>query len=409
MRVSPTMEKFQNDESVDEISFLVPFFNFFYYLLLIPFKTVLDPDTNQYCIKTHCLHKILCPFFHAMVVFFMISFCVLSGLQFQTNSEPNIVTVFDFVSNFSSFTLTSLMIVILWRRRDKFLQVIESTRVTSKKTKTIKTLIYIITSIASITWGIINWFILHDPAHYGSLHTFDRCIMGKNASSSSHQLLSHHCPNILVNLLHTGFNILLVHASIFYAVAYGPFLMLIFTLGKLAKKFTDELDITIDSKIMDIQKGTELYRNLKRKTDLITELYGNGLLSYYITAVCYYAEAPHILLGKRGDTEKAIMVYFGCTTSVLWILGAEFHKNIQETVLKWIAVHTGNVNLSVQDRLKLVSLSNEMAADPIALASRYFCVTYQQFSSMLGLVVTYGIIVFQLYNGPSRREAAAEE
>ncbi|CAL8102573.1 unnamed protein product [Orchesella dallaii] len=55
---------------------------------------------------------------------------------------------------------------------------------------------------------------------------------------------------------------------------------------------------------------------------------------------------------------------------------------VQETVLKWIAYHVGNNNLRVLDSLKLVSLSNEMAADPIALSSRYFCVTYQQFSAV---------------------------
>ncbi|ODM86809.1 hypothetical protein Ocin01_19873 [Orchesella cincta] len=41
-----------------------------------------------------------------------------------------------------------------------------------------------------------------------------------------------------------------------------------------------------------------------------------------------------------------------------------------------------------------------MSADPVALASRFFYVTYPQFSSMLGLVVTYGIIVFQLHKDP---------
>ncbi|CAL8102542.1 unnamed protein product [Orchesella dallaii] len=189
----------------------------------------------------------------------------------------------------------------------------------------------------------------------------------------------------------------MMHTSIFQVITFGSFLVLDFALRQLGNAFRKELEMSLENKTIDIQKGTELYRNLKRKADLITELYGKSLLSCYITAVCYYAETPHILLGKRGDTEKAIMVYFGCT-SVLWILGAEFHKSIQETVLKWIAAHTGNANLSVEDRLKLVSVSNEMAADPIALASRYFCVTYQQFSSMLGLVVTYGIIVFQVQN-----------
>ncbi|CAL8102533.1 unnamed protein product [Orchesella dallaii] len=308
MWVVSTIEKFLTGESGDDISFLVPFFNFFYYLLLIPFKTVLDPETNQYCIKTHVLHKILCILFHAIIEVFMISLWIYNGLQFQKNLEPSIVTVFDFVSNFCFFITTSLTIFILWRRRDKFLEVVESTRVTLKRTNGIKTLIYTCTAIAIVVWGIINWFILHDPSHYVSFHSFDRCITESNGSASSHHLLSYHCPNIWVTLLHTGFNIIMVHGSLFYVVVVGPFLIVVLALAQLGKKFRNELEMMNGSRTMDIEK-------------------------------------------------------------------------IQETVLKWIAYHTGNTKLSVENRLKLVSLSNEMAADPIALASRYFCVTYHQFSS----------------------------
>ncbi|CAL8102536.1 unnamed protein product [Orchesella dallaii] len=526
MRVTTAIEKFKSDETDEEISFLVPFFNFFYYLLLTPFKIVLDPETNQYSIKTHGLHKnnsepsiitvfdfvsnfcffittsltifilwrrrdkfleviestrvmtkrtngikilgielykalkkkadlitelfgnsllsyyitTICYYAEApyaflgkrgdtekatMVYFGCLSVIWILGAEFHrniqetvlkwiavhtenaklsvedrlklgslsnemaadpiafaskyfcvtyqqfsaNNSEPSIITVFDFVSNFCFFITTSLTIFILWRRRDKFLEVIESTRVMTKRTNGIKILIYLFTAIASGVWVIINWFTFH---HDGRFPSFDNCTIGQNATS---------------------------------LLACVSFLVLVFALGQLGKIFRNELDMKIGSKIVDIQKGIELYKALKKKADLITELFGNSLLSYYITTICYYAEAPYAFLGKRGDTEKATMVYFGCL-SVIWILGAEFHRNIQETVLKWIAVHTENAKLSVEDRLKLGSLSNEMAADPIAFASKYFCVTYQQFSAMLGLVITYGIIVLQLQNGSTCMESS---
>jgi len=74
-------------------------------------------------------------------------------------------------------------------------------------------------------------------------------------------------------------------------------------------------------------QGVELYRELRKKTTLITDLFGTNLLTFYITSVCYYAEAPHVLLGKRGNTDRAMMIYFA-TTTIIWILGAEFHKNV---------------------------------------------------------------------------------
>ncbi len=38
--------------------FLVTFFNFFFYLALVPFKTVLDQNQNKYQIKTYCVHQV---------------------------------------------------------------------------------------------------------------------------------------------------------------------------------------------------------------------------------------------------------------------------------------------------------------------------------------------------------------
>ncbi|CAL8102566.1 unnamed protein product [Orchesella dallaii] len=63
-------------------------------------------------------------------------------------------------------------------------------------------------------------------------------------------------------------------------------------------------------------------------------------------------------------------------------------QKVEKTFLKWIAYHTANANLSINDRLQLVSLSNEMAADPVVLSSRYFCVTYQQLSALVEKDVT---------------------
>lgn len=49
----------KKDEPLGENTFLVPFFNFFYYFLLVPFKITLDPLTNRYYLKTGCANQVI--------------------------------------------------------------------------------------------------------------------------------------------------------------------------------------------------------------------------------------------------------------------------------------------------------------------------------------------------------------
>jgi len=78
-------------------------------------------------------------------------------------------------------------------------------------------------------------------------------------------------------------------------------------------------------------------------TNLIRHLYGDALLTFYIGAVSYYAETPYIMLGNRGDSEKAILVYF-LLNGVNWILAAEFHYSVSG--LKCYKIITFSPNLS---------------------------------------------------------------
>lgn len=43
---------------------------------------------------------------------------------------------------------------------------------------------------------------------------------------------------------------------------------------------------------------------------------------------------------------------------------------------KWIQFHTDETNLTLENRLKLLAVSNDIYRDPISLSSKYFRVTY---------------------------------
>lgn len=55
------------------------------------------------------------------------------------------------------------------------------------------------------------------------------------------------------------------------------------------------------------------------------------MIGYYVSAVAYLAEAPHVLVGKRGNYERIVMIYTAFSTLV-WILGAEFHHQVTKLV-----------------------------------------------------------------------------
>ncbi|CAL8102576.1 unnamed protein product [Orchesella dallaii] len=224
----------------------------------------------------------------------------------------------------------------------------------------------------------VTWLMLDDNTHYAGLHTFEKSFRGRNFSSYDSTNLQS-SSNICDYVLHVGLSLVYAHGSLFYVVISGSFVMLVLTMRQLGK--TLETELKIGKNVLDIQKGMELYRRLKKKVDAFAQLYGNQILAFYITSLTYYAQAPHVFLGKRGNAEKLAMGYY-TLNGVIWIVAAEFHKNVQVTVQKWIVYHTENVNSSIDDRLKLISLSNEMVADPVALACRYFYVTYQQFNSV---------------------------
>ncbi|CAL8102588.1 unnamed protein product [Orchesella dallaii] len=386
----------------NEISFLAIFSNFFYYLMFVPFKTVLDPETNHYRLQTHPVQKMFCLFGNIGVVAFT-TYLLICGLLLKQQLEPSIVDAFDFVANFSICISTVLMIFILWRRRMKYLEVIESTRITLRRARRIKILFHLYISVITGAWSTISWLRVHDDLHYANLHTLHRYLLGGNRSSNDLSDL-HVSQNILQNVFYLGLSIICVYASLFYITNHGIFLMLVFSVRQLGKVLRTELT-TEGNKSVEVQRGYELWRKMKSKVDLIKCLFGYKIMVYYIISVCYYAKTPHIMFGNQGNIEKVTLAYF-LLASLIWIMAAEFHKEVQETVLKWIAYHSGNENLKSKDMLKLLALSNEMSADPIALSSRYFYVTYQQLSAMLGLVVTYGIIVFQVQNGQTFKETS---
>lgn len=151
----------------------------------------------------------------------------------------------------------------------------------------------------------------------------------------------------------------------------------------------------------------ELYRELKKTTELVKKLFGNSMIGYYVSTVAYLAVAPHILLGNQGNFERIVTIYstFGV---LLWIVAAEFHHQVsrssqiflgriktvrslcfmqvQNSVLKWTEHHFARNDLSTDNRLKMFSISHDissMESTSIAVANKLFAVTYRHLCSVI--------------------------
>lgn len=77
----------------------------------------------------------------------------------------------------------------------------------------------------------------------------------------------------------------------------------------------------------NISQGMILYRELKKTTDLIRQVYGGLTLAVYVLIVSYFAATAHIFLGYKGEAEKVIMICI-FSSGVMWILAAEFHHSV---------------------------------------------------------------------------------
>ncbi|CAL8102539.1 unnamed protein product [Orchesella dallaii] len=175
----------------------------------------------------------------------------------------------------------------------------------------------------------------------------------------------------------------------------GTLFALMVTLRQLGVEFQTELKIIKEGEESQIYKEIELYRQLKGTTDFAGKMYGDCMLAFYLSFVTYWFEAPHILLGRRGEAEIALLI-FSSVTTIIWVLAAEFHYRVQHAIVEWTTFYLESESLSLEDRLKMFSIRWEVSTQPVAFSCRCFSATYKHLSSMLGLVVTYMIIVVQL-------------
>lgn len=145
-----------------------------------------------------------------------------------------------------------------------------------------------------------------------------------NFSKEHNDLISQKNADILKFILQY---LCFAYLSQMYVVGQGILLILAITLLRQSTEFRQEMRQVGFQQSCGVEQGILKYRKLKHATNLIRKVYGDTLLGYYVSTIAYYAEAPHILLGIRGQAEKFLMAYFAIS-GVIWLIAAEFHNSV---------------------------------------------------------------------------------
>lgn len=130
--------------------YLVPIFNLFFYLGVIPFKIKFNENTDKYYLQEYILLKPFCAFAHikCLVIRFYNLMCPFVLLEKRTYSTVLILVYNTVTATFSILSLISFLF-ILWKRKQACLEIIERTRlshVTQSSYKKLQICTYILST-----------------------------------------------------------------------------------------------------------------------------------------------------------------------------------------------------------------------------------------------------------------------
>ncbi|ODN06561.1 hypothetical protein Ocin01_00114 [Orchesella cincta] len=141
-----------------------------------------------------------------------------------------------------------------------------------------------------------------------------------------------------------------------------------------------------------------LVRELRAFNANLNRSLGIIYVNFFITTLCYYSGTPANLRKStitKSHWYKGVYFFMSWTT---WIWSCEFHRKIQEALRSWIREHKycSNGQLTQMDIGKMNLLAMEIEHDAMGIVCRYFTVNYSLLFSLLGLLVTYSILAYQV-------------
>lgn len=272
--------------------------------------------------------QIICVFTNGILALLILYVVWRSALQINTVERSSVIIItFETISNLAILIMYLLILHMFWRKESACLRVIEGTRlyhVSPVGIRWMKRLTYFGLILSSAYLGTTAIFLMRDESHYLSLP----------------ELSYRNCKN--AGVIHEGGIVTLVVALLTiyssFSLAFTELIIPVLSVAlyQVGTEFQRQMKQVAESKVLcrqtsfedvGLRDAMQRYRKLKRTIDDIRITFGSQMLAYYISSVSYYAEVPHVWLGKRGDAEKALLAYY-LVCGLLSIVPADFHHNV---------------------------------------------------------------------------------
>lgn len=139
--------------------YLVPIFNLYFYIGVIPFKIQLNGKTKEYFLQEYIPHKVFCAFSHfgcltARICNLMCPFVLLEKRTYSTV----LILIYNTVTDTFSLLSVISFLFIIWKRKTACLEMVERTRlchVSEFCAKKLETCTYIFASCITILFCAI--------------------------------------------------------------------------------------------------------------------------------------------------------------------------------------------------------------------------------------------------------------
>ncbi|ODM89557.1 hypothetical protein Ocin01_17124, partial [Orchesella cincta] len=329
---------------------LTKVFNWFSTLGMLPFTVQQSVCNGSYYLAYSPIKRIISGFVQGIAVCVQLWMIVTFAFQGHINASL-MGNILQHLNNICGLFYLLAAINLLWNRKEKLVKVFEYTRTSIKHGKLVR---FIPTGLLLSTIIYIIFVIRETVEISGSL------LPVKNG---------------------TGFMLIIMSfSSTFFFFNNFFFVTLALSMGDVGKEFKQNL-----TSIKGIEQGIELYLELKMKANDVNDCVGPLILSYFASYMTFLLEGPDILMGFRKSTPSEMLAYvFTFIASIGWVLYAEYHQMVKKAMESWLENNLLRIPedlLSVESRMKLMTIMSEVKGGSLAISCQYFGITNKFLSS----------------------------
>lgn len=353
-------------EQRKQFSPLAWFLNLNYFFLITPFYTNFNPGTGSHTFHLNIFQRALCFIFQVFILQFKVYHFVNNLSIIAKRNGQYLGSFFDIVSDIAGNSLVLLLLKMAWfENKTKLEAMLNSTITCNLKLKFYR--MFQITCI--LLYIIIAYSNQKGVSHMLAKIRDDELFFDVS--------LYHHYSKFMINLSLFSkalWSIQQTHIFLIFFFSHCYIFAVAFSIYGVSIDFKYSL---VSNKASD---GLVLYKTLHCKIDCVNYITQNQLLAFSVLFICYLCELPDYNFALE-SAESLIM--FALTNALTWILAAEFHYSVKQTVTNWFKVICLNgyqlkgINKDNRfNQIDLVMVQNELIIDAVSLSCRCFKVTY---------------------------------